>query len=555
MNIKDLREILLKNEFERLEFKEAKNSFSVLGNNKGKTNRNSVLGYCVALGNEGGGELILGVSDKKPRKIVGTKAIENIGEIKSSLFQILGVRVEIEEIFDENEKRVLIFHIPPHPVGQVFKFYGVMLMRVNEELHEMDDQTLRKILNESEPDFSAKICKKLTFENLDKKALEKLREKWAKKSGNSEYLKLSLDQTLEKLLLSRNGKITFAALLLCGKAEKISEFLPEAEIRFGWKIDPKKLDFDFTKNWRAPFLLAEQEIWEAVNARNIREPFEEGFFEYDIWAFAEKSVREAILNAFAHRNYSAKGSTSIEISPENFIVKSPGGFLQGVSPQNALDAEGKWRNRLLMETLDTLGFVERKGFGLDRIFSRSIREGKGFPELSETEFGFVKLEIAAKIKDKNFIVFLQKIAAEKRISFDDELSHDLFFLEEIRAQQGSEDIERKNKFLGLGIIEKSGRGRGTKYFLSKNFHNFLERNGEYTRKKWLAKLQQKELLWQFFKDHKKGRMRDFRDGLFEGKLNNRKINFLLKELREENKIYFDGQAKSQSAFWKVKPTQ
>ncbi|MFH1546653.1 MAG: ATP-binding protein [Patescibacteria group bacterium] len=555
MDIKELREILLKNESEHLEFKEAKNSFSFLGNDDGKINRNSALAYCVALGNEGGGKLILGISDKKPRQIIGTKAIENIGKTKSILFQKLGRRVKIEEIFDEKENRILIFHIPSRPVGQVFRFHGIPLMRVNEELREMDDETLLRILNENEPDFSAEICKKLAFQDFDQKALKKLREAWSKKSGKPEYLKLSFAEILKKLLLMRDGELTFAALLLCGKSEKIAEFLPEAEVRFGWRIEPKKLNFDFTKNWRAPFLLIEQEIWEMINARNIREPFEEGFFEFDIWAFGEKSIREAVLNAFAHRNYRVRGSISIEISPESFAIESPGRFLPGVSPQNALDVEGKWRNRLLMETLDTLGFVERRGFGLDRIFSRSIREGKGFPKLSETEFGFVRLEIAARVKDKKFIAFLQKIAAKKQISFGDELSRDLFFLEEIRTCQNSKDLARKTKFLDLEILEKSGHKRGTKYFLSKKFYDFLEKSGEYTRKKWLSRSQQRELLWQFFKDHKKGQMRDFRDGLFENRLNNRQINYLLDELRQENKIYFAGQPKSPKAFWEINPRQ
>ena len=48
-------------ENERLEFKEAKNQFDTI----------KLFKYCVALANEGGGHFILGVTDKRPRKIVG----------------------------------------------------------------------------------------------------------------------------------------------------------------------------------------------------------------------------------------------------------------------------------------------------------------------------------------------------------------------------------------------------------------------------------------------------------------------------------------------------
>ena len=53
-------------ETEHLEFKEAKNRFDF----------EVLVGYCVALANEGGGNMVLGVSDKLPREVVGTKAFD-----------------------------------------------------------------------------------------------------------------------------------------------------------------------------------------------------------------------------------------------------------------------------------------------------------------------------------------------------------------------------------------------------------------------------------------------------------------------------------------------
>ena len=56
------RLMALPSETEQLEFKEAKNQFDTT----------KLYRYCVALANEGGGKLILGVSDKPPRKVVAT---------------------------------------------------------------------------------------------------------------------------------------------------------------------------------------------------------------------------------------------------------------------------------------------------------------------------------------------------------------------------------------------------------------------------------------------------------------------------------------------------
>ena len=57
---------------EHLEFKEAKNQYDLT----------KLFRYCVALANEGGGKLILGVSDTPPRKVVGSSAFPNLGEIQ-----------------------------------------------------------------------------------------------------------------------------------------------------------------------------------------------------------------------------------------------------------------------------------------------------------------------------------------------------------------------------------------------------------------------------------------------------------------------------------------
>lgn len=73
-------------EHQRLEFKEAKTQFD---------NR-KLYKYCVALANEGGGHLLLGIEDQPPRKVVGTAAFNDPIEMAAKMFQALGFRVEIE---------------------------------------------------------------------------------------------------------------------------------------------------------------------------------------------------------------------------------------------------------------------------------------------------------------------------------------------------------------------------------------------------------------------------------------------------------------------------
>lgn len=506
-----------------------------------------------AFANKNGGTLYFGVKNNGTPIGLGTineKTIRDLSQFYHDNFEPrLYPEIEAEECEGKTVIKVTVEKsATPHHI-----FKNIPYIRVGSTTNKMEQAKYQELLvkyRDSTRDFSAEICEGLQFEHLDTTAMNRLQKQWAEKEGKREYLQFSHQEVLAKLSLYRNGELTYAALILCGKKQKITEFLPDAEIRFGWKGDSKKLDFDFAKDWREPFLNIFDEIWEVVNARNSRFPFEEGFFEGDIWAFDQKSVREAVLNAVAHRDYRERGSIFLEASPDSFIAKSPGEFLPGVSPENALDSQGKWRNRLLMETLGSIGLVERYGHGLDRIFTKSITDGKGRPILRQTSTGFVELTIPAQVKDKNFVYFLEKIAKEKQIQFD--FVKDLIFLDEIREKQHSDDKQKRDKFLRFGIIESIGKGRGTKYILSNKFYAFLSQKAEYTRKKWLGKEQQKEVLWKFFQQHKKGRMRDFREGLFENRLNNRQILRLLKELEAENKIYFDGIQRSPISYWLIK---
>lgn len=110
-------------EHQRLEFKEAKTQLD---------NR-QLYEHCVALANEGGGLLLLGVSDKPPRAVVGTQAFRDPVAMAEKLFQAIGFRVDIEEVAHP-EGRVLVFHIPTRPRGTAYHLDGKYLMRSGEAL-------------------------------------------------------------------------------------------------------------------------------------------------------------------------------------------------------------------------------------------------------------------------------------------------------------------------------------------------------------------------------------------------------------------------------------
>ena len=119
-------------ELEQLEFKEAKNQFD----------NQTLYDYCVAIGNEGGGHLILGIRNEPPRMVVGTKAFNNLMAMAHKMFEVLGFRVDIEEVAHP-DGRVVVFQIPGRPRGTAFHRGGKYLMRSGESLVPMSEDRLR----------------------------------------------------------------------------------------------------------------------------------------------------------------------------------------------------------------------------------------------------------------------------------------------------------------------------------------------------------------------------------------------------------------------------
>ncbi|OHD21319.1 MAG: hypothetical protein A2Y38_11620 [Spirochaetes bacterium GWB1_59_5] len=114
MNPQDVHALLEQNESEHIEFKKAESSFDF----------DKLVEYAIALANECGGMIVLGITDKKPRLIVGTSAyLDDLAKIKERLNAQVRLRIDIEEV-QCPEGRVLVFHVPSRPVGMPLHVHG-----------------------------------------------------------------------------------------------------------------------------------------------------------------------------------------------------------------------------------------------------------------------------------------------------------------------------------------------------------------------------------------------------------------------------------------------
>lgn len=153
--IDQLRHWLTEPEGVHLEFKEAKQNYQF----------DKLVQYCVALANEGGGKIIFGVTDKRPRKIVGTAAFAEPGRTEAGLHQRLFRRIPIEET-QLPEGRVLLVHVPGRLLGAPWETDGRFLKRAGDELRALNENELRAIFAETGPDFSGLVCAGATLGDL-----------------------------------------------------------------------------------------------------------------------------------------------------------------------------------------------------------------------------------------------------------------------------------------------------------------------------------------------------------------------------------------------------
>ena len=154
----------------RLEFKSARTSYEF----------DKLVNYCVALANECGGTMILGVTDKRPRNVVGTSAFPEPGETEASLHRVFSRRIPIEE-YHHGAKRVLIVHVPSRLPGTAWQHDGKYLKRAGDALVPMGDQELRAIFSEAGPDFSAETCG-ASLADLSTDSIAEFRRRWARKT-------------------------------------------------------------------------------------------------------------------------------------------------------------------------------------------------------------------------------------------------------------------------------------------------------------------------------------------------------------------------------------
>jgi ATP-dependent DNA helicase RecG len=513
-------------EGERLEFKTARNRYDF----------EELLKYCVALANEGGGKIILGVTDERPRSVIGTAAFAEPGRTEAGLFQRLHHRIQVEET-SYQDRRLLIVHVPSRLPGTAWECDGRYLRRAGDDLVPIPGNELQLMFAEGGPDFSAQAMD-VGLDGLSQPAVAVFRDRWARKAGNPRIMDWDDATLLTNAELLQDDRLNVAALVLLGTREALGRYLAQAEIVFEYRSTEAAGPAQDRLELREGFLLSHDVLWERINRRNDRQSYQDGLFRYDIQTFDEVAVREALLNAVAHRDYRLGGSIFVRQYARRLEVVSPGGFPSGITPENILDQQNP-RNRRLAEALGKCGLIERAGQGLNLMVESAVRQSKPLPDFAGSSPHEVRLLLAGTVQDPAFIRFLERVGEERLRSFS---THDFLALDALRRHQPLPATleSRLPALVDTGVVERHGRGRGVRYILSRGMYAALGQRGAYTRERGLDHETNKALLVQHISQNDAegcplGELRQVLPAL-----SGPQVQGLLQELRAEGRIRVEG---------------
>lgn len=525
-------------EVERLEFKAARDSYSP----------DKLTRYMVALANEGGGHLVMGVTDETPRRVCGTQAYLDYTARQKAITELLRLRIQVTEL-DHPQGRVLVWTAPPHHRGVPVRHEGVYWARSGESLVPMTEDRLRELLagHAQGWDFSAEICPGASMADLDPQYIARFRQLWAQKvlkdgrdrekaeRRSAEILATSDEDVLADSSLTEPEGVTYAALVLVGRERALTRYLPQAEVIFEYRTDRASIHSSARENYRRGFLGYFDELWDEINQHNDPVQLPAGMLRHTVFPFNEAVVREGLLNAVAHRDYRSPDSVFVRQWPHELEIESPGGFPAGVTAENILGSRS-WRNRRIAEALERCGLVERSGQGYDLMLRESLREAKPRPSFEGTTDHRVVLNLRGAVEQPAFLGVMEAIGHERLKAFD---VHDFVILDNVfRTGRTREDKARVERLISLGVLERIGRG---KLIPARRFYQAAGKTGAYTRTKGLERPQQKGLLLQHVRESgaagaSAGELSEVLPGLTRSQLQG-----LLKELRTEGQIMLRGE--------------
>jgi len=444
----------------------------------------------VCMANGGGGIVVFGVNDKavgRSEAIVGVPPEIDINRLRRAIYDSTDPHLTpvIEAIpVPEGTGRILVMQI----FGGLAPYTdtaGRAKVRIGTDCMPLTGSMRRRIAVEG-GDYTDTLLPGPPEDYISPTALERLRTVARRERAPEELLRLTDLDLLESLELIRDGRLTRAGLLLAGAENSLRAHVPG----YAWTYLAMESEtvYSHRADGTEAIAVALERLSERIMAANPLETIQQGLFHFEYRTYPEIALREALLNAFCHRDFQLAGPVLVKQFSNAIQISSPGGFIGGITSENVLHHTPVARNPRLVEALIRLRLVNRGNLGISRMFTAMLVEGKEPPSIVEAGESVVVSfaarpfsvamrtfvadeEAAGRPLDVDHLIILRYLLRHREL--DTATAARICQRPESKAREILSEMEIRR-----GYLERGGTGSGTYWTLRPDVHRRLAGPGD-----------------------------------------------------------------------------
>lgn len=346
----------------------------------------------VGMANTSGGVVLLGIAPRSGH-IQGVKdpheAIDRVFQAALLADPLLVLPVpRIQEV----DRLKVLMAIVPSGLPHVYSLDGRYLARDGARVRSIPARRLRKLLLERGViQFESQIPPGGTVDDLDPQKVDSYVQD-LDLPGNETSVEILTRRGCLRQQDERDFQVgtpllpTYAGLLLFGKHPQ--RWLHNSTI-LAARFSGVNMADHFVKQEISGVLPDQLRKAESFVRENLRSVVRlVGLTRYETTEYPLEAVRELLVNAVAHRDYNIQGDNiHVNIFVDRIEVYSPGMLPGPVNLHNLLDARFS-RNAVIVQVLSDMGFVERLGYGLDRVMTVMHQNNLREPQFKEVAGSF-----------------------------------------------------------------------------------------------------------------------------------------------------------------------
>lgn len=188
------------------------------------------------------------------------------------------------------------------------------------------------------------------------------------------------------------------------------------------------------------------------------------------------AVREAVVNAFMHRDYLLHSDVKIELFDDRLEVISPGGIPDGLTLEEIKDGLTAKRNPRLIHILDKMQYIENYGTGIRRMFTVYAEQDSILEPIFDIRENSFKVVLPNRNSISNLKNMKEKIVRKINLTLNEKIIFTIMKKNQKKLKRSEiekmTDLSRNQVFTALnklqnsGLVEKTGASVSTRYELS-----------------------------------------------------------------------------------------